>query len=52
VGLLAFGLAFHDPAKGIDLIIAEVGAMALALDAQVLFEGVEHDVIAHAELFG
>jgi hypothetical protein len=42
----------HDSADGTDLILAEVGAVALALDAQVFFEGVEHDVIAHAELFG
>jgi hypothetical protein len=51
-GLLDLGLGFNGATNGIDLIVAEIGAMALALDAQVLFEGVEHIVIAHAKLFG
>ena len=50
--LLAPGPAFHDPAQGVHLLVAEVGAVAFALDPQVLLEGFEHDVIAHAELFG
>jgi hypothetical protein len=41
-------LAFDDPAKGADLFVTEVGTVALALDAQALFKGIEDFVIAHA----
>jgi len=46
------GLVLDDAAHRLDLVVREVGAVALALDVQALFEGVDHFVITYAKLFG
>jgi hypothetical protein len=45
------GRILQSPPDPLDLILGEVGAVALALDAQALLECFEHIVITHAKLF-
>jgi hypothetical protein len=47
----SLGLVFQNAPDPMDLVVGEIGAMALALDAQALLECVENFVIAHAKLF-
>jgi hypothetical protein len=50
--MLSLGLALETPAQLIRLVIGEVGAMALPLEAQTLLTGLDDLLIGDSELFG
>jgi hypothetical protein len=45
-------LSFKNPAKLQDLIVGQVGTVALARDAQAFIKSVDDVVVGHAEFFG
>jgi len=50
--VLSLGLALETAAQLIRLVIGEVGAMALPLEAQTLLTGLDDLLIGDSELFG
>jgi hypothetical protein len=52
-GLLGpLGFPVEHPSELRDLVIGEVGAVALPWDAEALFEGVDDILVGHADFFG
>jgi hypothetical protein len=50
--VLSLGLALEAPAELIGLVIGEVGAVALPLEAQTLLAGLDDLLVGDSELFG